>query len=601
MLIGKKDALALTAIGAGIAAASPWFAGDLAAAGLVLPSAAAGAWLAHARAKSWLSRVNRTAPEDFVLPSDPLFPLTMGEGGLRIGYTRDHELPLDIENDNLVRHFAIIGQSGVGKTTLGEYLLWQQAARGGGWLMIDAKLDEGTRNKLAHMAAMLGEEDSFYVLNVADPSKSNTYNPLLRGGPDEVSSRLLNLIPSTENNAGSDHYRQAANHALTVIVGALQESKRRFHFGDLAVLLQSGQALMALERMVPQGPAKQAFVIFLDQYRKPTKDGITIDTDKLKQTLGGIAGRIALFAQGKFGRVFNTYTPEIDLTDILLNNKFLYVMLPTMAQDTAALNLGKMVLSDLRTAVANIQGLHESLRPWPPFVVLADEMGSYVMQGITRLFEQARSANICMMPAFQSFANLASISPEFEDIIIQNTWNKAFFKFGSKESPEKAAEILGTYLRYSRSLSASQNQGTSAQTANVGPQGSSSDSGGISEGWREVEEYKVSPNQLRALGKGEAVIVSGPRMFHIRTPMLRYPRDIPVYSPVHHFSSMPKDESGLNFDARYQEFLMGAKEAEGAIKQSLPKGEQDVPEAVKQAAALAQQAGMANSPEDGPF
>lgn len=601
MLIGRKDALALSLVGAGVAAASPWLAGDLAAAGLALPAAAAGAWLARERACSWLSLVNRDATEDFILPSDPLFARTIGEGGLRIGYTRDNEMPLDIANDDLVRHFAIIGQSGVGKTTLGEYLLWQQAIRGGGWLMIDAKLDEGTRNKLAYMASILGAEDSFYVLNVADPSKSNTYNPVLRGGPDEVASRLLNLIPSAENNPGADHYRQSAMHALTVIIGALQAAKKRYHFGDLAVLLQSGPALLDLKRLVPPGFAQNALNLFLEKFERPTKDGIILDTDKIKDTLGGMAGRIALFAQGKFGQVFNTYTPEIDLTDILLNNKFLYVMLPTMAQDTAALNLGKMVLSDLRSAVANIQALKENLRPWPPFTILADEMGSYVMQGIARLFEQARSANICMMPAFQSFANLAAISPEFEDIIIQNTWNKAFFKFGSKDSPEKAADIVGTYRKFSRSLSASQSQGVSTQAANMGPQGSSSDSGGIGESWREVEEYRISPNQLRSLGKGEAVIVSGPRMFHIRTPMLRFPADIPDYTPVRHYSSMPPDEEGLNFDLRFRRSVMDLNSAEDAVKRATPQSEADVPEAVKQAALIAQQAGLAATPDDGPF
>jgi intracellular multiplication protein IcmO len=559
MLIGRKDALALGAVGAGIAAASPWLAGNLPVlASLALPAVGAG-WITHKRTAGWLNRVDTKKREGFILPSDETFgdfALTK-RNGLRIGYTQDNGLPLDIENGFLQRHTAIIGQSGVGKTTLGEFLLWQQATRGGGFVFIDAKLDADTRDKLGMMMDLAGRADEFYLLNVDQPYNSNTYNPLLRGDPDEISSRLLNLLPSSENSPGSDFYRQSANHALTVIIGALKAGKRRYHFSDLAIMMQSAKALAELERIVPAGsPEKMALQVFLDQFRKKGKEGVQIDVDRIKTVLGGMSGRIAGFAQGKFGQVFNTYTPEIDLTDIVMNNKCLYVMLPTMGKDTAALNLGKMILSDLRTAVYNVQGLTKNLRPNPPFIVFADEMGSYVMPGISRLFEQARSANICMVPAFQTFANLQSVSPDFADIIIGNTWNKVFFKFASKDSPEMAAEIIGMTQRYAKSLSLSENQGNSASSTRATPQGNESTGGGMSESWRAQEEYRVTPDQLRSMGMGEAVVMSGARMFHIKTPMMLFPEPVPEYKAIRRKVVMPADEMTLDYEGRYKEFLM---------------------------------------------
>lgn len=571
MLIGRKDAWALSGIGAGLAAASPWLAGQLAALpALALPALGAG-WLTWKRTSEWLDRVDTSKREGFILPSDETFgdfaltrrdPQTgKPKSGLRIGYTQDNGLPLDIEDGFLQRHTAIIGQSGVGKTTLGEYLLWQQAVRGGGFIFIDAKLDADTRDKLGMMMELSGRADDFYVLNVDQPWNSNTYNPLLRGDSDEVASRLLNLLPSSENNPGSDFYRQSANHALTVITGALKAGKRRYHFSDLAILMQSARAMNELERIAPAGSAeKMALQVFLDQFRKKGKEGVQIDVERIKTVLGGMSGRIALFAQGKFGQVFNTYTPEIDLTDIVMNNKCLYVMLPTMGKDTAALNLGKMILSDLRTAVYNVQGLKKSLRPNPPFLVFADEMGSYVMPGISRLFEQARSANICMVPAFQTFANLQSVSPDFADIIIGNTWNKVFFKFASKDSPEMAAEIIGMTQKYAKSLSLSENEGNSASSTRATPQGNQSFGGGMSESWREQEEYRVTPDQLRSMGMGEAVVMSGARMFHIRTPMMLFPEPVPEYKVIRRKTSMPADEMGLDYESRYKEFLMAAED-----------------------------------------
>ena len=563
-LLGRKDAWALAGIGAGFAAASPWFAGNPAALLGLAPPVAGGAWLAWKHAREWLDRTDTKSRENFILPSDPLpdgGPYMPSGTGLRFGYTRDNNQPVDIADNFLMRHTAIIGQSGVGKTTLGEYLLWQQAVRGGGFIFIDAKLDAETRDRLGFMMDSLGRADDFYVLNVDQPDNSNTYNPILRGDADEVASRLLNLLPSSENSPGADYYRQTANHALTVITGALKAAKRRYHFSDLAILMQSARALAELERMVPTGtPERMSLQVFLDQFRKRGKEGVQIDVDKVKTVLGGMSGRIATFAQGKFGKVFNTYAPEMDLTDIVMNNKCAYVMLPTMGKDTAALNLGKIILSDLRTAVYNVQARKKNERPTPPYLVFADEMGSYVMPGIARLFEQARSANICMLPAFQSFANLSVVSPDFSDIIVQNTWNKVFFKFASKDSPEQAAEIIGMTKKFAYSLSTSENEGNSAQNLRATPQGSESKGGGMSESFRENEEYRVTPDQLKSIGMGEAFVMSGARIYHLKTPMLNWPDPTPAYKVARRKTSIPAGEYELNFESRYREFLLSAED-----------------------------------------
>lgn len=555
MLAGYKDAFALTAIASAVACAHPMLAGSpLAVLSVMLPMAG-GAYLSLRKTQKWLNRVDTSKREDFILKSDKWDGEFRGVKGIRIGYTKDENLPLDIRNDFLMRHSAIIGQSGVGKTVLGEYILYQQAIRGGGWIFIDAKIDKDTRNKLYYIMKMLGREDDFYVLNVDDPDNSNTYNPILNGDPDEVSSRLLNLLPSSDSNPGADYYRQAANYALTVITGALKAAKLRYHFSDLAIMLQSGAAMSQLERLVPAGPEKRVLQIFLDQFKKKSKEGVQINTDRLKEVLGGMSGRIALFAQGKFGKVFNTYTPEIDLTDIIRGQKFLYVMLPTMGKDVAALNLGKMILSDLRTAVYNLQNLSSSERPNPPFLVFADEMGAYVMQGIARLFEQARSAGVAMIPAFQAFSQLNLVSPDFADIIIQNTWNKFFFKFSSKESPELAAEIIGKHKVHTWSLSTGESQSSSAQTLRATPESSAGSGGNIGESWREVEEHRVTPDQLKSLGIGECIAMSGPRIYHIKVPKLEFPKTIPDFEVCRHHSNIPKGEKGLYFEEKYKEFL----------------------------------------------
>lgn len=569
-LIGRKDAWALSGIGAGFMAANPWLAGDLRALMALGPALAGGAWFANRGAQKWLNRVDTKKREGFILPSDPCcdaeFPEVMPTAkGLRIGYTRDNNLPLDIRDMFMQRHSAIIGQSGVGKTVLGEYLLWQQAARGGGFLFIDAKLDAETRDRLGFMMSTLGREDDFYVINVDNPNNSNTYNPILAGDPDEVADRILNLIPDTSNSAGADHYRQSAKYALGIIIGALKLAKRRYHFSDIVILLQSPAALTELARALPEGTAERRnYLLFIDQYQKRQNNGaINIDMDKLRNLLGGLAGRMGALGQGKVGQVLNSYTPEMDLSDLVKNNKCAYIMLPSMAKPDTAMNIGKMALADLRSAVYNIQALKQELRPDPPFLVFADEMGSYVMQGIARLFEQARSANMCLVPAFQSFANLASVNREFADMIIGNTWNKFFFKFGGGDSPETAAEIMGMTKKFALSMSKSDSEGASASNIRVTPQSNESKSGGLAESYRESEEYRVTPDQLKALGIGESIAISGSRVFHIAVPRIEWPKPMPEYQVLRRRIAMPRDERPLDYEARYREFLSSAPDAGG--------------------------------------
>jgi hypothetical protein len=545
------------ALSAGAVAASPWFAGNwpaaLAGTGL---AAAGGAALALPRARIRFNPVNLAPKEGFILPSDKPYP----DDGLLIGYTSDHGKPVRIPYNLFVRHLMLVGSSGVGKTTLGIWLIWQQICRGGGVIFIDAKLDVVTLNTLTYLMRAIGRENDFYVLNVNDPEHSHTYNPLLNGDPDEVASRLLNLLPSSENDPGSDYYRQSANHALTAIVGALKAAKLRYHFTDLTILLQSAPAMEWMLRQVPNGPERMALSVFLDKYRRRERGGATLDVNKMKDTLGGMAGRLALFAQGKFGRVFNTYSPQIDLPSIVTGNKVLYVMLPTMAKDTASINLGKMILSDLRTATAYVQALPETQRPWPPYLVFADEMGSYTMPSIARLFEQARSANIALLPAFQAFGNLREVSREFADIIIQNTWSKGLFRFGSSDSAEAAAEIIGKGIRLRRSVSRAESSSASRQFIQAAPQSSESAAGNVGESWSETEDYRVSPDKLSGLGMGQCVLTIGARIYHINIPRITTPvnrgKDCGEFVPPAYPTKVPDGEQGIDLESRVDEFLM---------------------------------------------
>lgn len=554
-IAGRSDAVSLGLIGAGVQTLNPlaWSITPIAAAitvalgvtGLLIP-----------RARMHYERWVWKNTEGILIESDPVPEETYMESGYRLGLTRDNAFPVDLCDDLAVRHCAIVGQSGVGKTTLAMYVLAQQIARKGGFLFIDAKIDLDTLNQLQHLAKLNGREDELYVLNVSDPSMSNSYSPLIHGDADEKSARVMNL---QEENANADHYRQSAAHAFRVIFDALDKINYTYTFADITTLCTSSKALLELQRELsvehPNSSELMAYTSFLEQYSNTNKTGETvINIELLKKNIGGMVSRMSQFAGGKFGEVFNSYNPEIDLFDIIMNNKMLYVMVPTMAKDIQALNLAKMILSDLRSVVAKIQGLPEFMRPNPNFIALCDEMGSYAIDAVRTLFEQGRSAHIQMMPAFQSFSQLNRVSPDFSDIIIQNTWNKIFFKFGSKDAPEDAATILGSCTEFVRTISSSTSESKSAQSLRTSPAGSDSGGQGVSSGWREQEAFIVKPDMLRGLGKGQAMVQIGADVFCIDTPMIGFPKDIADFKVTRFQTKNSPGQRNYEMSKRYKEY-----------------------------------------------
>jgi intracellular multiplication protein IcmO len=519
---GFSDNLALSGVTASMLLANP--AMGLGAAGAAVGlglAAAGGAWAANRVATAGYRSV--FSQSSVRINSDEVPKVTSHEG-ITLGYTVDGGEPLVIPWDDWMRHCLVVGQSGVGKTVFGEWVLFQQIINGGGLLWIDGKLDPDNLRKLDAMCAWAGRRADLLVINPGDPNLSNTYNPILFGDPDEVASRVLSLIPSSENNPGTDFYRQAANQGMVTLVGAIQKAGFAYNFTDLSILLQNQKALASLEMMTPgASDESKALRLFLDQYKVADRNGnVSVDLKRLKETFGGIGGRLHTFGSGNFGQITGTYSPDINLYEAMRSNKIIYVMLPTMGKKEAASNFGKMNLGDLRSAIAEVQSLPKKDRPWPPFLNFKDEFGSYVTQSADRPFEQGRSAHITMMPAFQTIANLDAISQELREMVLGNTWTKVFFKVGTDETAEKVVSLIGKERRVALSVSISDGKSVRHDASgSTRKDASGSDSFGVSERTEETE--KVSSDMLKKLGKGEAIVTyGGSKVYHIKIPALEF-------------------------------------------------------------------------------
>jgi len=423
-----------------------------------------------------------------------------------------------------MRHVFIVGQSGMGKTVLGEWVMFQQIMRGGGLLWIDGKVDASNVRKLDAMCAYAGRRDDLRIINPGDPSFSNTYNSILKGDPDEVASRVLSLIPSTESNAGADYYKQKSNQGMTTLVGAIQSAKMAYSFSDIAILLQNERALQYLSTLLPiSTDAGRELALFIDSLKTVDRQGQrVIDIKKINDLFGGLGGRMHMFGSGNFGQITNTYDPEVDLYEAVRRNQIVYLPLPTMGKNEAATNFGKLAIGDFRSAIAKVQSLPPEQRPDPPYLGFFDEAGSYVTPAWSRMFEQSRSARLVMMPAIQTIANLDAVSSELREMVLGNTVVKVSFRIGTEDTAEHVTNFFGTEQVASVSVSMGRGGGISASAGTGQKQNVSlATNAGYSEKYQEVQRIPI--NDLKRLEKGECIVsIGGKSVYHVKVPMVQF-------------------------------------------------------------------------------
>lgn len=519
-------------------------------------------------------------------------PLKEGQtNGLFFGYTTDDGRLMGLPDENLFRHALIEGQSGMGKTVAASLLMQQQIQRGGGVLFVDGKLDADNLQAIYNFAVWAGRAHDFYVINPGQPfvcknkdgeivdvdyndkaaiaelgltvhRNSHTYSPILYGDADEVSSRTLSVIPSTETNAGSDYYKQSSKYALTVLVGACKAAGMAYNFMDLAIMMTNDKALLSLESTLksvnPHCNEYRNLRLFLDQYKTQGKDGsVSLDMKKMKDILGGMAGRMFSFGTGSFGEVLNDYDPEVKLYDCIKNGAIIYVALPTMGKDLAANDFGKILLGDFRTAISWLQR-NKKDRPVIPMMCFFDEASSYITESWSVVFEQARSAGVFLLPAVQTDSGMSKISEDFKERVLVNNVTKIFFRMGSPTSSEAAAEIIGKTRRATRSTSFSEGDSSSKNFIQISPQKSHGENVGDGTGEREEEVYLINSDVLRSIRVGECVVsYEGAKVFDLIVPYISFTKEMSaqIGPYVLNFKQKHQRSKGLDFFKNSEKYI----------------------------------------------
>jgi type IV secretory pathway TraG/TraD family ATPase VirD4 len=168
-----------------------------------------------------------------------------------------------------------------------------------------------------------------------------------------------------------------------------------------------------------------------------------------------------------------------------------YVNLNTLGFEETSRRFGRLLIQDLKTAVQRLQEVDEHLRP--KTCVILDEFASIASSGFIELINKARSANVALTLAHQSLGDLSAISESFQDQILGNTPNKVIFRVDSPDAAEELARMIGT-RKAVKKTNVVQNSGLTGD--------SKTGMGSV----RETEEFMVSPNLIKTLARGQAIL-----------------------------------------------------------------------------------------------
>jgi intracellular multiplication protein IcmO len=354
-------------------------------------------------------------------PSPPEGIFYLGNQRSDIFSGKDEELWLS--NSDARMHFFVAGTTGAGKTESLLSGVFNGLCWGSGFIYVDGKADNSLVHKVHTMARRCGREDDLLILNFMqggqDPFErkksparlSNTLNPMARGSGDFITNLITSMMPEVSGDGAQ--WRDKAVGMMEALIRALVYMRFK---GEILIDPGTIREYVTLDKVIELGcrddlpdTVKAQIMSYLDNlpgfrmsdYLKTGK--IEGETKRQHDYLSGQFTKLLGTLNDTYGAIFKHQLPEIDMMDVVLNNRILVVLIPSLEKSkTESEGLGRLVVSTLRLMMAitlgsKLEGTYKEvvdskLTNGPsPYQVVLDEAGYYFTEGTAKMFAQARS------------------------------------------------------------------------------------------------------------------------------------------------------------------------------------------------------------------
>jgi Type IV secretory pathway, VirD4 components len=430
-----------------------------------------------------------------------------------------------LTNSDCRQHFLVLGTTGAGKT---EALLGFAAnaiAWGSGFLFCDGKGDVALFAKVYALCARFNRLDDLLVLNYMTGNKdlgasggklrSNTLNPFATGSSDTLTQMVVGLMDDAGGDGAMWKGRATAMftgvmRALTCLRDAqvvdLNVSEIRDHL-NLKKIIDLADVNKYPDMPQPIRKSIRSYLSSLPGFQEDKgykQSQTTLDQHGyLEMQFTKILGSLA----DVYGHIFHTPYGEIDMADVVLNRRILVIMLPALEKSGDEIaNLGKIVVATLKgmmggTLGSEIEGTWDAVvenRPTnspSPFIVILDEVGYYMVDGMDLMSAQARSLGFALFFAGQDINAMKRLNEKVFGSVQGNTNTKIIMRTEDPETAELAVKAGGKAFRAQLSTYEGESKEFQGRAYKDNMQA----------GVQEVD--RINPLDLKAQGEGEMHVI----------------------------------------------------------------------------------------------
>jgi conjugal transfer pilus assembly protein TraD len=395
---------------------------------------------------------------------------------------------------NMSEHTAVLGTTGVGKSSLLTLMATQRIMDGEAVIILDPKGDRDTLNAMYRVCCDLGRADSFRFFSLAHLRKSHTYNPFstkLRSS--DIASRIKNILgaPNGSNDVFLNFSWAVINVAADLLLAMNRPVTLNSLFKSIFIRPESlkAEAEAALEKLSLEHAEKSGSREAIDRKRaldpafddnsprdtaEPEALGnlraslevydanlVSHDKSHLNKMVAGLKPVLTLLSTKEIGAFLSAARPGIQWDDVVENRRVVYFFLGSMLDEMAASSLGKLILQDLLAWIGTQYAYKEH---HPPVSLFGDEFYNLIFPGIADLLSKSRGAGFRATFLMQTQADIAvKAKMEFAAQIFGNINNIICMRVPEYELAEMVSQSSGEIFYPKRIVT----RGTSATLGTI--------------------------------------------------------------------------------------------------------------------------------------
>lgn len=358
-------------------------------------------------------------------------------------------------------HLFAIGTTGSGKTANILRYVENSIKNGQPTIIVDGK--GGTKeHDLATVSQELAKKygRTVYLINQSDTSNTSLYNPFSDLSATEVKDMIVSM-----SEWESDHYKNLASRYWQIMLSVMIDNDITPTFENIILFSEPEKFLELLDEIKTKGQIDD------EQYRK----AVNIANGEAGKQAEISISRSAVVYEGDGAKLFGDRW-GFNMRSAFEANAVVIVLLNEFSYGDFARSTGQLVLEDIKSLISRL--LKGEYAEKETLLVL-EELGVYVNDGIEGLLNRSRSAGVKTIVSMQTTADVDKVNPDLTRQIIGNCNDFMIMRVTDQDSAETMAKLIGTEKGIQKTSRTNEGIGTGESSNKL------------------VDQFRISPNEIK--------------------------------------------------------------------------------------------------------